>query len=165
MTMPDLTLDNVKKIAEKKREYRASDFLTAEQVEEVHKSNIKGKKNNSFDSIDFIYKNDIKINGNLGCFKFFQYSFDDFSEHVLYDGNYYQLLVYATTMEKANIHFYFDEETQTFTIEADKEISNIFIEVTTKDNSSVETVCPEDIKGNKFTITINEDCTANVEIK
>ena len=120
---------------------------------------------NSFDSIDFIYKNDIKINGNIGCFKFFQYSFDDFSEHVLYDGNYYQLLVYATTMEKANIHFYFDEETQTFTIEADKEISNIFIEVTTKDNSSVETVCPEDIKGNKLTITINEDCTANVEIK
>lgn len=52
MTTPDkLTLDNVKKTI-KKHEYRASDFLTNEQMEEVHESNIKGKKNNSFDAVD-----------------------------------------------------------------------------------------------------------------
>lgn len=46
---PDLTLDNVKT---KVREHRASDFLTKEQVEEVKKSNLKGKKNSKFNQID-----------------------------------------------------------------------------------------------------------------
>ena len=46
---PDLTLDNVKT---KVREHRASDFLTKEQVEEVKKSNIRGKKNSKFNKID-----------------------------------------------------------------------------------------------------------------
>lgn len=51
--MPDkLTLNDVKKIAEKKREYRASDFLTSKQIEEVHESNIKGKKQAGFDNVD-----------------------------------------------------------------------------------------------------------------
>ena len=51
MTKPELTLNNVKKDI-KVRNFRASDFLTDEQIEEVHESNIKGKKNNSFDVID-----------------------------------------------------------------------------------------------------------------
>ena len=49
MTKPDLTLKNVKA---KVREHRASDFLTSEQIEEVKKSNIKGKKPAKFNSID-----------------------------------------------------------------------------------------------------------------
>lgn len=51
MTAPELTLNKVKQNA-KVRNFRASDFLTDEQVEEVHESNIKGKKNTSFDVID-----------------------------------------------------------------------------------------------------------------
>lgn len=77
MTMPDLTLDNVKKIAEKKREYRASDFLTAEQVEEVHKSNIKGKKSNSFDSIDAYIA---EIIARFGYDTFVAWKFGEISE-------------------------------------------------------------------------------------
>lgn len=77
MTMPDLTLDNVKKIAEKKREYRASDFLTAEQVEEVHKSNIKGKKNNSFDNIDAYIA---EIIARFGYDTFVAWKFGEISE-------------------------------------------------------------------------------------
>ena len=120
---------------------------------------------NQFDEIIFDYKHNIEIKGNVGCFKLFHYSFDDFRNECCYVGNFYQVMIYAVTNEKADIRFNFNEETQTFTVESDVEISNLFIEVTTKDNDSVETVCPEDIKGNKFTITINEDCTANVEIK
>lgn len=77
MTMPDLTLDNVKKIAEKKREYRASDFLTAEQVEEVHKSNIKGKKNTSFDNIDAYIA---EILARFGYDTFVAWKFGEISE-------------------------------------------------------------------------------------
>ena len=77
MTVPDLTLDNVKKIAEKKREYRASDFLTAEQVEEVHKSNIKGKKNNGFDSIDAYIA---EIIARFGYDTFVAWKFGEISE-------------------------------------------------------------------------------------
>lgn len=51
MTKPDLTLNNVKQTAIK-REFRASDFLTQEQMEEVHESNIKGKKRAGYDEID-----------------------------------------------------------------------------------------------------------------
>lgn len=51
MTMPDLTLNTVKEKAQVKA-FRASDFLTKEQVEEVHKSNIRGKKKVKFDQID-----------------------------------------------------------------------------------------------------------------
>ena len=51
MTAPELTLNKVKNNA-KVRNFRASDFLTEEEVEEVHESNIKGRKNTSFDSID-----------------------------------------------------------------------------------------------------------------
>ncbi len=51
MTVPELTLENVKKTARVKT-FRASDFLTDEQMDEVHKSNLKGKKNTSFDQID-----------------------------------------------------------------------------------------------------------------
>lgn len=47
--VPDLTLKNVKA---KVRESRASDFLTKEQVEEVKKANIKGKKSSKFNQID-----------------------------------------------------------------------------------------------------------------
>lgn len=51
MTVPELTLNNVKKAA-KVKTFRASDFLTEEQIEEVHESNIKGKKSATFDRID-----------------------------------------------------------------------------------------------------------------
>lgn len=51
MTAPELTLNEIKKTARVKS-FRASDFLTDEQIDEVHESNIKGKKNTSFDIID-----------------------------------------------------------------------------------------------------------------
>lgn len=51
MTMPELTLHNIKN-SEKVRNFRASDFLTAEQKEEIRESNLKGKRNTSFDAID-----------------------------------------------------------------------------------------------------------------
>lgn len=52
MATPELTLKNVKEKATKVREHKVSDFLTDEQIEEVQKSNIKGKKNTSFDEVD-----------------------------------------------------------------------------------------------------------------
>lgn len=51
MKMPDLTLNEVKETAKVKTS-RASDFLTKEQMDEVHESNIKGRKNNKFSNID-----------------------------------------------------------------------------------------------------------------
>lgn len=51
MTAPELTLNKVKQNA-KVRNFRASDFLTEEEIDEVHESNIKGKKNTGFDKID-----------------------------------------------------------------------------------------------------------------
>lgn len=51
MTEPELTLDKVKKTASQ-REFRASDFLTQEQMDEVHESNLRGKKRASFDEVD-----------------------------------------------------------------------------------------------------------------
>ena len=51
MTAPELTLNKVKETA-KVKSFRASDFLTDEQVEEIHESNIKGKKTSNFDKID-----------------------------------------------------------------------------------------------------------------
>lgn len=51
MTEPELTLNKVKETAVK-REFRASDFLTQEQMDEVHESNIRGKKRANFDEID-----------------------------------------------------------------------------------------------------------------
>lgn len=51
MTVPELTLNNVKEKA-KIKAFRASDFLTKEQVEEVHKSNTRGKKSGKFNQID-----------------------------------------------------------------------------------------------------------------
>ena len=51
MTKPELTLKKAKETAAK-REFRASDFLTQEQLDEVHLSNAKGKKTTSFDEVD-----------------------------------------------------------------------------------------------------------------
>lgn len=51
MTAPELKLNNIKKDV-KVRNFRASDFLTDEQMEEVHESNIKGKKSSGFDAVD-----------------------------------------------------------------------------------------------------------------
>lgn len=51
MTMPDLTLNSVKETA-KVKTFRASDFLTNDELEEVHESNIQGKKRSKFDQID-----------------------------------------------------------------------------------------------------------------
>lgn len=44
MTAPEISLDNAKKIASTKRNFRASDFLTKDEQEEVRKNNAKGKK-------------------------------------------------------------------------------------------------------------------------
>ena len=53
MTVPEITLNKAKEVLEQKKTktFRASDFLTQEQVEEVHKSNIKGKKR-SYNVVD-----------------------------------------------------------------------------------------------------------------
>ena len=51
MTAPELTLNSVKETA-KVKAFRASDFLTKDEVEEIHESNIRGKKRNKFDKID-----------------------------------------------------------------------------------------------------------------
>lgn len=51
MTAPELKLNNIKEDV-KVRNFRASDFLTDEQMEEVHESNIKGKKSSGFDAVD-----------------------------------------------------------------------------------------------------------------
>lgn len=50
MTVPELTLNKVKK--ERVRNFRASDFLTQEQIDEVKESNLRGKKTTSFDEVD-----------------------------------------------------------------------------------------------------------------
>lgn len=51
MTTPELTLDKVKETA-KVRNFRASDFLTDDEIGEVHKSNIKGKVRLGFNQVD-----------------------------------------------------------------------------------------------------------------
>ena len=51
MTAPELTLNKVKQNA-KVRNFRASDFLTEKELDEVHESNLKGKKSEGFDVID-----------------------------------------------------------------------------------------------------------------
>lgn len=51
MTAPDLTLKKVQETARVKTS-RVSDFLTKEQIDEVHESNIKGKKKASFNEVD-----------------------------------------------------------------------------------------------------------------
>ena len=53
MTTPELTLEKVKETA-KVKNFRASDFLTNEEINEVKESNIKGKKTTtaSFDAVD-----------------------------------------------------------------------------------------------------------------
>ena len=51
MTAPELTLNKVKNNA-KVRNFRASDFLTDEEIDEVHESNAKGKVNKGYDIID-----------------------------------------------------------------------------------------------------------------
>lgn len=51
MTAPEITLRQAKKAAEVKN-FRASDFLTKKELDEVHESNIKGKKKARFDKVD-----------------------------------------------------------------------------------------------------------------
>ena len=51
MTAPELTLNKVKQNA-KVRNFRASDFLTEKELDEVHESNLKGKKTKGFDVVD-----------------------------------------------------------------------------------------------------------------
>lgn len=51
MTVPELTLENVRKIA-KVETFRASDFLTKEEQEEVKFSNLKGKSLPKYDKVD-----------------------------------------------------------------------------------------------------------------
>ena len=51
MTTPELTLEKAQETA-KVKTFRASDFLTDEEMHEVHESNIKGAKKTNFDEID-----------------------------------------------------------------------------------------------------------------
>lgn len=51
MTAPDITLAQAKATIGVKN-HRASDFLTQDEMEEVHKSNAKGKKRSTFDEVD-----------------------------------------------------------------------------------------------------------------
>lgn len=51
MTVPELTLENVRKTAMVKT-FRASDFLTREEQEEVKFSNLKGKSLPKYDKVD-----------------------------------------------------------------------------------------------------------------
>lgn len=51
MTKPEFTLENVKRTAAQ-REFRASDFLTQKQMDEVHEANAQGQKSAGFDEID-----------------------------------------------------------------------------------------------------------------
>ena len=51
MTVPDITLKSAKEQANVKI-HRASDFLTREQMDEIHESNAKGRKKAGFDAID-----------------------------------------------------------------------------------------------------------------
>lgn len=44
MTAPEISLDKAKKIANTKRNFRASDFLTEDEQKEVRKNNAKGKE-------------------------------------------------------------------------------------------------------------------------
>ena len=51
MTAPELNLKKVKETAQVKT-FRASDFLTEQQIEEVHESNLQGKKTLKYNVID-----------------------------------------------------------------------------------------------------------------
>ena len=44
MTVPEISLDEAKKIARNKRNFRASDFLSEDEQKEVRKNNAKGKE-------------------------------------------------------------------------------------------------------------------------
>lgn len=44
MTMPDISLEKAKELAIKKRNFRASDFLTKDEQKEIRKNNAKGKE-------------------------------------------------------------------------------------------------------------------------
>lgn len=76
MTKPELTLNEVKKTA-KVKTFRASDFLTDEQVEEVKAANIKGKKKSSFDAIDSYIA---EIIARFGYDTFVAWKFGEISE-------------------------------------------------------------------------------------
>lgn len=51
MTVPELTLEKVKETA-KVKNFRASDFLTDDEMHEVRRSNAEGKKKTGFDAVD-----------------------------------------------------------------------------------------------------------------
>lgn len=76
MTEPELTLNNVKETA-KVKNFRARDFLTDEQVEEVKAANIKGKKKSSFDAIDSYIA---EIIARFGYDTFVAWKFGEISE-------------------------------------------------------------------------------------
>lgn len=76
MTEPELTLNKVKETA-KVKNFRARDFLTDEQVEEVKAANIKGKKKSSFDAIDAYIA---EIIARFGYDTFVAWKFGEISE-------------------------------------------------------------------------------------
>lgn len=53
MTAPELTLNKVAETATaKSQEFRASDFLTNDEIDEIHTSNAKGRTQSRYDIID-----------------------------------------------------------------------------------------------------------------
>lgn len=76
MTKPELTLNKVKKAATS-REHRASDFLSQEQMDEVHESNARGKKEARFDAIDAYIA---EIIARFGYETFVAWKFGEISE-------------------------------------------------------------------------------------
>ena len=79
MTTPELTLEKVKETA-KVKNFRASDFLTNEEINEVKESNIKGKKTAtaSFDAVDAYIA---EILGRFGYDTYIAWKYGEISEN------------------------------------------------------------------------------------
>lgn len=79
MTKPELTLDSVKQTA-KVKVSRASDFLTDEQIEEVHESNRKGIKE-KFSTVDAYIA---EILARFGYETYVAWKFNEISEENMW---------------------------------------------------------------------------------
>lgn len=79
MTEPELKLESVKETA-KVKVSRASDFLTDEQIEEVHKSNRKGAKA-SFSTVDAYIA---EIIARFGYDTYVAWKFNEISEENMW---------------------------------------------------------------------------------
>lgn len=118
---------------------------------------------NCFEEIVMSDKNNMAIHGTIGHFLFRHYPANKLIESGYYPGGYSSVRFYATTEEKGNITFHFDENSKTFTIESDVEISMLTVRVLNSDNQEVDTVS-RDMKGKVIKFTINENNKADMEI-